>query len=55
MVSLNATDVFTPSDFPTYTYVERADKLEQRLRDALSTPGEIVSVAGPSKSGNNLS
>jgi hypothetical protein len=50
-----ATGVFTPSDFPTLTYVERGDaRLEQRLRDALKTPGEIVSISGPSKSGKTV-
>jgi hypothetical protein len=48
-------DVFTPSDFPTFTYVSRADEqLEKRLRDSLATPGEIVSISGPSKSGKTV-
>lgn len=52
---LRAVDVFTPGHFPEHTYVERADVgLEQRLRDALDTPGEVVSVSGPSKSGKTV-
>ncbi|MEZ6039400.1 MAG: hypothetical protein R3C20_02765 [Planctomycetaceae bacterium] len=55
MTTLRATDVFTPSDFPVQTYVARDDEaMERRLRDALETPGEIVSVSGPSKSGKTV-
>jgi hypothetical protein len=49
---LEATEVFTPADFPTYTYINRSDEhLEQQLRDALKTPNVVVSLSGPSKSG----
>lgn len=52
---MNITEIFTPSDYPLYTYVERdEDRIEERLREALSTPGEIVSVSGPSKSGKTV-
>jgi hypothetical protein len=55
MTRLRAIDVFTPSDFPTHTYVKRAEeRLEKRLREALETPGEVVSVSGPSKSGKSV-
>ncbi len=55
MKDLKATQVFTPSDFPDHTYVARNDSiLEKRLRDALETPGEIVSLSGPSKSGKTV-
>jgi hypothetical protein len=55
VAKIRAVDVFTPSDFPALTYVARDDeKLEIRLRDALSTPGEIVSISGPSKSGKTV-
>lgn len=54
-MNLKATDVFTPGAFPDYTYVERAEhQLEQALGDALNTPGQIVSLAGPSKSGKTV-
>src|SRR4051794_13681015 len=50
-----AQEVFTPGSFPTHTYVERsAREAETRLRDALSVPGQIVSVSGPSKSGKTV-
>jgi hypothetical protein len=53
--NLRAVEVFTPSEFPLHTYVSRDDfRLEQRLRDALDTPGEVVSVSGPSKSGKTV-
>ncbi len=55
MGNLRAVDVFTPSEFPLHTYVSRDDfRLEQRLQDALETPGELVSVSGPSKSGKTV-
>jgi hypothetical protein len=41
---LQITEVFTPSDFPSVTYVTRNDrKLETRLQQAIATPGEVVS------------
>lgn len=52
---MNVTEIFTPSDYPIYTYVKRdEDRIEERLREALATPGEIVSVSGPSKSGKTV-
>ena len=52
---LRATDVFTPGSFPVETYVERTGVgLEQMVRDGLETPGQIVSLVGPSKSGKTV-
>ncbi|HEX4240005.1 MAG TPA: hypothetical protein VHZ53_01240, partial [Steroidobacteraceae bacterium] len=52
---MKVTEIFTPSDYPTHTYVARSeDRLEERMREALATPGEIVSVSGPSKSGKTV-
>ncbi|MBN9511026.1 MAG: hypothetical protein J0I21_18205 [Alphaproteobacteria bacterium] len=49
---LRDTQVFTPNDFPEHTYVERADdRLEEKLRNALSIPKQPISISGPSKSG----
>ncbi|HEX2826064.1 MAG TPA: hypothetical protein VHP37_06940 [Burkholderiales bacterium] len=54
-MALKATEVFTPGAFPSHTYVERkSDRLEQALQDALATPGQLVSVSGPSKSGKTV-
>jgi hypothetical protein len=54
-VSPFATDVFTPNDFPTYTYVERdGQDFEEVLGEALRTPRQIASVSGPSKSGKSV-
>jgi hypothetical protein len=54
-MSLKASEVFTPGAFPTRTYVERTgERLEQTLRDAIDTPGQIVSLVGPSKSGKTV-
>ncbi len=48
-------EVFTPNDFPTYTYVERtSDDSEQQLREALRTPKQVISLSGPSKSGKTV-
>jgi hypothetical protein len=50
-----ATDVFTPTDMPTITYVDRASKnYEDQLRKAFAIPKMIVSVSGPSKSGKTV-
>lgn len=55
MTEFLATDIFTPSGFPSYTYVERGEeKLEHRLEDALNTPGEVISISGPSKAGKTV-
>ena len=54
-MALKATDVFTPGAFPVHTYVQRSgDALETSLRDALDTPGQVVSLNGPSKSGKTV-
>lgn len=55
MTVLRVTEVFTPGAFPTHTYIAREEqRLEDRLRDALDTPGQIVSLSGPSKSGKTV-
>ena len=54
-MTVRATQIFTPGSFPERTYVERSGAhLEQALRDALSTAGQIVSLVGPSKSGKTV-
>jgi hypothetical protein len=52
---VNATEVFTPTDVPTITYVERASRnYEDELRKAFKIPKMIVSISGPSKSGKTV-
>jgi hypothetical protein len=54
-MKLFATEVFTPNQFPEYTYIERPkEDLEGKLRRALSTPNVITSLSGPSKSGKTV-
>jgi hypothetical protein len=54
-VKLFAIDVFTPNDFPEYTYIARTGpNLEKRLEDAIATPKMVVSISGPSKSGKTV-
>jgi hypothetical protein len=49
------TEVFTPNDVPTITYVDRAEHhFDQRLRDAFSVPKMIISLSGPSKTGKTV-
>jgi hypothetical protein len=49
------TEVFTPNDVPTITYVPRPQhKLEERLEEAFEIPKMIVSISGPSKSGKTV-
>ena len=50
-----ATQVFTPNDVPTYTYVDRsAHHFEESVREALEIPKLIISLSGPSKSGKTV-
>ena len=50
-----ATEVFTPNDVPTFTYVDRSEhKFEDRLREAFTVPKMIISLSGPSKSGKTV-
>lgn len=52
---MKATEVFTPSEQPTHTYVERfSDAPEQQLRNALSIPNMAISLSGPSKTGKTV-
>ena len=54
-VGLRVYEVFTPAGVPTVTYVEREQQnLEQQLRSAIRTPGQIASLSGPSKSGKTV-
>ena len=54
-MSLKATEVFVPGSYPQHTYINReAEGLEDTLRDSLSTPGQVVSLSGPSKSGKTV-
>lgn len=54
-MTLKATEVFTPNDYPLYTYVNRANhRFEQQLTQALETPKAVVSISGPSKSGKTV-
>ncbi len=54
-MALKATEVFVPGAYPQHTYVERsAQGLEDALRDALATPGQVISLSGPSKSGKTV-
>lgn len=52
---LKINDVFVPNRYPTHTYVARQDlDVERLLREGLETPGQIVSLSGPSKSGKTV-
>jgi len=52
---MKATEVFVPGAYPQHTYIKRAAQgLEEALRDSLSTPGQVVSLSGPSKSGKTV-
>ncbi len=54
-MGLKAIEVFVPGAYPQHTYVARkAEGLEEMLRDSVSTPGQIVSLSGPSKSGKTV-
>jgi len=52
---VKAVEVFTPTDVPTITYVDRgARNIEDAFRQALSIPKMVVSISGPSKSGKTV-
>lgn len=52
---MKANEVFVPGAYPRHTYVVREEQgLENILRDSLSTPGQVVSLSGPSKSGKTV-
>lgn len=52
---LKHTDVFTPNDFPAYSYVAReTEGLERKLQNALETPKTVISISGPSKAGKTV-
>lgn len=52
MAIYRSIDVFTPMDVPKHTYVFREEHdYESQLKQALKTPGQIISLSGPSKSG----
>jgi hypothetical protein len=54
-MNFDVTEVFTPADQPTHTYVDRSDlRLVDRVTDAFDTPNMIVSVSGPSKTGKTV-
>jgi Fe-S cluster assembly ATPase SufC len=47
--------IFTPTGYPTYTYVDRNDAgVERSIRNAFDTDGTVVSISGPSKSGKSV-
>ena len=53
-VKVSATEVFTPYAFPSLNYVMREQNFDHQVKDALLTPGIVVSVSGPSKSGKSV-
>lgn len=59
MKELRSSDVFKPGSFPERTYVTRKSAgysftYEMRLKQALSTPGFLTSIVGPSKTGKTV-
>ena len=54
-MTLKASEVFVPGSYPEHTYVERGGtRLEEQLKDAVNTPGQVASLSGPSKSGKTV-
>ncbi|MBS1118492.1 MAG: hypothetical protein H6Q90_720 [Deltaproteobacteria bacterium] len=55
MPRLSAAEVFTPTSYPTYTYVPRDDLHHERLlRQWTQTSTQIASISGPSKAGKTV-
>lgn len=55
MTLYGPTDIFTPNNIPTKTYVERNNsQIEKQLKENLSIPNIAISISGPSKSGKTV-
>jgi len=53
--TIKLSEIFTPNDTPTVTYVGRDDlKLESSLNTYFDLPKMVVSISGPSKSGKTV-
>ena len=51
----SSAEVFTPTSFPTYTYVQRDELHHERLlREWTRSSTQIASVSGPSKAGKTV-
>ena len=55
MARLSSAEVFTPTSFPTHTYVERAELHNERLlREWMRSSTQVASISGPSKAGKTV-
>ena len=54
MQKVAATEVFTPNAFPSLNYVTREKNFDSQVKNGLVTPGIVISVSGPSKSGKSV-
>jgi hypothetical protein len=55
MPRLSSSEVFTPTSYPTHTYVVREDLHHERLlREWIRQSTQIASVSGPSKAGKTV-
>ncbi len=55
MARLSSAEVFTPTSFPTHTYVERTDLHNERLlREWMRSSTQVASISGPSKAGKTV-
>lgn len=55
MARLSSAEVFTPTSFPTHTYVTREELHNERLlREWLRSSTQVASVSGPSKAGKTV-
>src|SRR5512146_2437437 len=55
MPRMSSSEVFTPTSYPTHTYVVRPDVHHERLlREWLRSSTQIASISGPSKAGKTV-
>lgn len=54
MPRLSSAEVFTPTSFPTHTYVEHYTHHERLLREWIRQSTQIASISGPSKAGKTV-
>src|SRR6516164_4953522 len=57
MTKINRDSVFVPGGQPSITYIERKQSgsdIERQLARAIALPNQVVSLAGPTKSGKTV-
>lgn len=57
MKQYTPSEIFCPKTYPKYTYIDRNAgnrSYANRMRRSLMTPGTLITITGPSKSGKTV-